>query len=111
METSMPPTFGGAAFGLPPPDPEIVERFSDRARALFYARLAFLGIGVGVLAVPPWSKLLCTTSATSFIVYFSVIAYSVLNYLLLEHPKYGRPLTFATLSLDLLVLVVMVVVS
>src|SRR5437016_9823563 len=101
----MPPTFGGAAATAPHlQDPDITERFSDRARALFYARLAFLGIGLGVLAVPAWSQFLGTTSSAAFIIYFAVIAYSVANYLLLDHPKYGRPITFITLNLDLIAL-------
>lgn len=108
----MPPTFGGAAAVRPRiQDPDIVERFSDRARALFYARLAFLGIGLGVLAVPAWSQFLGTTSSAAFIIYFGVIAYSVANYLLLDHPKYGRPITFITLNLDLLALTSIVLTS
>jgi signal transduction histidine kinase len=107
----MPPTFGGAAAQTPYIDPDITERFSDRARALFYARLAFLGIGLAVLAVPSWSQYLGTTSSTAFIIYFAVIAYSVANYLLLDHPKLGRPITFITLSLDLLALLSMILPS
>jgi two-component system, NarL family, sensor histidine kinase DegS len=109
----MPPTFGGAAANQPEPlqDPDIIERFSDRARALFYARLAFLGIGLGVLAVPSWSQFLGTTSSAAFIIYFAVIAYSVANYLLLDHPKYGRPITFITLILDLVALASIVLPS
>jgi two-component system, NarL family, sensor histidine kinase DegS len=107
----MPPTFGGAAATTPYIDPDITERFSVRARALFYARLAFLGIGLGVLAVPSWSQFLGTTSALAFIIYFAVIAYSVANYLLLDHPKYGRPFTFVTLNLDLIALTAMIMPS
>jgi signal transduction histidine kinase len=108
----MPPTFGGAAAAHPQlHDPDIIERFSDRARALFYARLAFLGIGLGVLAVPSWSQFLGTTSSAAFIIYFAVIAYSVANYLLLDHPKYGRPVTFLTLNLDLVALAMLVLPS
>lgn len=107
----MPPTFGGAAAAHPFIDPDITERFSDRARALFYARLAFLGIGLGVLAVPSWSQFLGATSSISFVIYFAVIAYSVANYLLLDHPKLGRPLTFITLNLDLVALSSMIMTS
>ena len=31
------------------------DRFLTRARALFYARLAFLVLGLGVIGVPAWS--------------------------------------------------------
>ena len=92
-------------------DPEKSERFSDRARALFYARLAFLAIGLCVLAVPDWSRLLGITDTVAFLVYFGVIAYSVANFLLIEHPKYGRPLTFVTLVLDLAALGLLVMPS
>ncbi|MCA9550025.1 MAG: sensor histidine kinase [Myxococcales bacterium] len=105
--------FGGAA-ALDPSqageheDPAIMERFSDRARALFYARLAFLAIGLCVLAVPSWSQFLGITDTAAFLVYFGVIAYSVTNFLLIDHPKLGRPVTFATLVLDLLALAALV---
>ena len=98
----MAPTYGGAAALVPgSPEPEITERFSDRARPLFYARLAFLGTGLGVLAVPCWSAFLGTTASTAFIIYFAVIAYSVANFLLIDHPQWARPLPFATLVFDL----------
>lgn len=108
----MPPTYGGAA-ALDPTrdDPDPGERFSDRARALFYARLAFLGIGLAVLAVPSWSQYLGTTSSAAFIIYFAVIAYSVANFLLIDHPRFGRPLTFVTLLFDLCALASMIMPS
>ena len=89
----------------------VVDRFSDRARALFYARLSFLAIGLGVLAVPSWSNYLGATNQSAFWVYFGAIGYSVTNYLLLDHPRWGRPLTFLTLNLDLLALTAMVLAS
>ncbi len=108
----MPPTYGGAAaYPTEPISPEVPERFSDRARALFYARLAFLAIALAVLAVPSWSRFLGTTSSTAFLIYFVVIFYSVANFLWLEHPKYGRPLTFATLVFDLFAIAALVVPS
>jgi len=110
----MPPQFGGAALNPvtgPAIDTAPGDRFSDRARALFYARLAFLAIGLGVLAVPSWSAYVGATGTTAFAVYFTVIGYSVSNYLLLEHPRIGRPLTFVTLNLDLVALGAMVIAS
>lgn len=91
--------------------PEITERFSDRARALFYARLAFLAIGLSVLAVPAWSRLLGFTDAHAFLVYMVVIAYSVANFFLIDHPRLGRPITAVTLSLDLVTLGAVVLAS
>jgi signal transduction histidine kinase len=108
----MPPTYGGAAAYDPArEDPDPQERFSDRARALFYARLAFLGIGLAVLAVPSWSQYLGTTSSTAFVIYFAVIGYSVANFLLIDHPRFGRPLTFVTLIFDLMALASMIMPS
>jgi signal transduction histidine kinase len=107
----MAPVFGGAAAAVSSqlsPTPlsgwAVADRFSDRARALFYARLAFLGIMLGVLAVPSWSAYLGIGGGSAFAVYFTVIAYSVANYLLLDHPRFGKPLTFATLVFDLVAL-------
>lgn len=109
----MPPVYGGAAAPLQENAPiyDLSDRFSDRARALFYARLAFLSIGLGVLAVPAWSQYLGATTSTAFAVYFFAIGYSVTNYLLLEHPLVGRPLTFFTLILDLVILTAMIAAS
>ncbi|MBI2373913.1 MAG: sensor histidine kinase [Deltaproteobacteria bacterium] len=107
----MAPTYGGAAAPSAPEALGYGERFSERARALFYARLAFLAIGLGVLAVPSWSQYLGATSSYAFAVYFGVIGYSVTNYVLLEHPTLGRPLTFATLNLDLVALTMAVIAS
>lgn len=107
----MPPQYGGAAAAPSPPPPATADRFSDRARALFYARLSFLGIGLGLLAVPSWSAYVGATGTTAFAIYFGVIGYSVANYLLLDHPKIGRPLTFVTLNLDLMALGAIVIGS
>ncbi len=107
----MSPTYGGSAALNPGPGAEAAERFSDRARALFYARLAFLALGLGLLAVPAWSQFAGTTDSSAFFVYFGVIAYSVANFIFIDHPKYGRPLTFATLVLDLMALGALVLPS
>ena len=106
-------SYGGSAAVAPHlvSEPEITERFSDRARALFYARLAFLAIALAVLAVPQWSTFLGTTGSGAFLVYFGVIAYSVANFLLIDHPRFGRLLTFITLVLDLAALTSMVLPS
>lgn len=106
-------SYGGSAALNPPAvsGPEITERFSDRARALFYARLAFLAIALAVLAVPSWSLFLGTTGPNAFLVYFGVIAYSVANFLFIDHPRIGKRLTFATLILDLAALTSMVLPS
>ncbi|HET9754565.1 MAG TPA: sensor histidine kinase, partial [Myxococcales bacterium] len=81
------------------------DRFLTRARALFYARLAFLVLGLGVIGVPAWSAAFGIRSANAFAVYLVMVAYSAANYLLLPRRRIGKALTFATLCADLCVLV------
>lgn len=86
-------------------------RFVTRARTLFYARLAFLGIGLGVLAIPRWSDTFGIHSLWAFAVYFAMVGYSVLNFLVVDRPLLGRIVTFTTLCVDLLVMVYMIAAS
>jgi signal transduction histidine kinase len=81
------------------------DRFLTRARALFYARLAFLVLGLAVIGVPSWSAAFGVGGPKAFAVYLAMVGYGAANYLLLGHPRLGKPLTFATLCADLLVLV------
>ncbi|RMG17084.1 MAG: sensor histidine kinase [Deltaproteobacteria bacterium] len=87
------------------------ERFRVRARALFYARLAFLFIGLGVLAIPGWSEAFGIRSLWAFAVYFLMVGYSTVNFMVLDRPKLGPWVTFVTLCLDLLVMVYMIAAS
>jgi signal transduction histidine kinase len=87
------------------------QRFVTRARTLFYARLAFLFIGLGILGVPRWSASFGALGSGAFVVYFVMIAYSVACYLMVERGPMGKALTFTTLCLDLLVLVYMIAYS
>jgi len=84
------------------------DRFLTRARALFYARLAFLVLGLGVIGVPSWSAAFGIGGPKAFAIYLVMVAYSAANYLLLPHKKIGKVLTFATLCADLCVLVCLV---
>ena len=81
------------------------ERFLTRARALFYARLAFLVLGLGVVGVPAWSQAFAVRGPGAFAVYLAMIAYSGINYVLLPRRSLGKALTFVTLCLDLCALV------
>ncbi|MGZ6125552.1 MAG: sensor histidine kinase, partial [Myxococcales bacterium] len=81
------------------------DRFLTRARALFYARLAFLVLGLAVIGVPSWSAAFGVGGPRAFAFYLVMVGYSAANYLLLAHPRLGKPLTFATLCADLAVLV------
>ena len=87
------------------------DRFLTRARALFYARLAFLVLGLGVIGVPAWSQAFGVHGAGAFAIYLVMVAYSAANYVFLPRKKIGRPLTFATLCADLCVLVWLVSVT
>ncbi len=83
------------------------ERFLARARALFTARLMFLTLGLLILAVPVWRHYFGFTPL-AFGGYLFMLMYSVVNYLALQHPRAGRVLTYVTLCLDLVVMVVVV---
>ena len=56
------------------------DRFLTRARALFYARLAFLVLGLGVIGVPAWSAAFGIGGHRAFVVYLVMVAYSAVNY-------------------------------
>jgi len=81
------------------------DRFLTRARALFYARLAFLVLGLGVIGVPAWSAAFGIRGTNAFAVYLVMVAYSAANYVLLPRRRIGKAFTFATLCADLCVLV------
>lgn len=86
----------------------VQERFQARARALFYARMMFLTLGLCILAVPIW-RYYFNFTALAFGGYFLMLMYSVANYLVLQHERAGRIVTYVTLCLDLVVMVVVVV--
>src|SRR3954469_14350411 len=77
------------------------ERFLTRARALFYARIAFLTLGLLVLGVPGWASALGIEGSGAIAVYVAMVAYSAANYFLLTNAALGRPVTFITLCADL----------
>ncbi len=87
------------------------DRFLMRARALFYARLALLTLGLGILVIPAWQEAFGIDSAGPVVVYLVMVAYSAVNYVFLEHPRLGSALTFVTLTCDLVVLVYLVMGS
>jgi signal transduction histidine kinase len=111
----LPPARGGGLFGA---KPEVggatrftEDRFITRARALFYARLAFLVLGLGVIGLPAWSQAFGVGGPAAFAVYLVMVAYSAANYVFLPRKKVGRALTFITLCADLCVLVWLVSVT
>lgn len=83
------------------------DRFIARARALFYARMVFLSLGLLILAVPVW-RTYFGFSPLAFGMYFFMLLYSVANYLALGHPRLGSVITYLTLLIDLVVMVIVV---
>lgn len=84
------------------------ERFVARARALFYARLMFLTLGLAILMVPVWRNYFGIGSPLALGGYVFMLLYSVANYLVLDHPRAGRVVTYVTLCLDLTITVVLI---
>ncbi|WNG58441.1 sensor histidine kinase [Archangium gephyra] len=84
------------------------DRFVARARALFFARLCFLTLGLAILAVPAWSRYFNFQGNFAFAGYFAMLLYSVANYTVIDHPKAGRWVTYITLCFDLLIVVVLI---
>src|SRR2546429_2303960 len=83
----------------------VEDRFLTRARGLFYARIAFLVLGLGVIGVPGWSQSFGVGGRAAFAVYVAMVGYTALNYWLIGSPRLGRAVTFVTLCCDLCVLV------
>src|SRR3989475_6016695 len=81
------------------------DRFLTRARALFYARLAFLVLGLGVIGVPSWSAAFGVGGPKALAVYLVMVAYSWANYVSLPRKTVGKALPFAPLCADLCALV------
>lgn len=84
------------------------ERFLMRARALFYARLALLVVGLAMVLVPAWAEAFELDRPGALAIYLVMVAYSAVNYVFLEKRRVGAVLTFVTLCFDLLVLVYLV---
>jgi two-component system, NarL family, sensor histidine kinase DegS len=85
------------------------ERFVARARALFYARMMFLTLGLLILAVPTWANYFGFQTPMAFAWYFFMLGYSVANFMLIDWPRVGRWVTYVTLCLDLVVTVILIV--
>ncbi len=84
------------------------DRFVARAQALFYARMMFLTLGLLILAVPEWSEYFELTGPLAFGGYFAMLLYSVANFLVIGLPRAGRWVTYVTLCVDLLIMVVLI---
>ena len=83
-------------------------RFIARARALFFARLMFLALGLLILSVPHWSTYFGLGGLFAVAGYLTMLMYSVANYWVIEHPQAGPIVTYVTLCLDLLLMVFLI---
>lgn len=80
------------------------EKFSSRARALFYARLAFLAIGLLALIVPAWTRSLGLRLPTAAYAYLFIVAYHIGAYVAIGR-RGQKVATFTSLCLDILVII------
>ena len=84
------------------------ERFLTRAQAVFFARIAFLAFGFGLLFVPSWSALFGLSSSWTTFFFALMGVYTFLAQSLAGHPRLGRWVLFITLILDLVILLLLV---
>lgn len=84
------------------------ERFLNRATAVFYARLAFLLLGFGILALPSWRTAFGADTVWAYPWYAFAITYAVIAQVLAGHLRHGRWVMFATLNLDLVLLLAII---
>ena len=87
------------------------ERFVMRARTLFYARVGLLVLGLFILMVPSWSRMMGIRGYTGYAWYVVIALYSTTNFYVMERGRLGRIFTFVTLNLDLLTLIYLIVAS
>lgn len=84
------------------------ERFLFRASAVFYARVAFLVLGVGILAIPSWRSAFGAESPLAIVWFGAAAIYATSAHFFADHPRHGRWIMFVTLNLDLLLLLVVI---
>ncbi|MFL5318007.1 MAG: sensor histidine kinase [Myxococcaceae bacterium] len=84
------------------------DRFVARARALFYARMMFLTLGLLILGVDRWSRYFDLSGPLPLMAYFAMLLYSVANFMVIDHPRAGRLVTYVTLCLDLITMVILI---
>jgi len=84
------------------------ERFLFRASAVFFARLAFLVLGVGILSIESWSQAFGVTNNIAWLWWAGMAGYTVLAQFFAGHELHGRRVLFVTLTLDLVLLLVLI---
>jgi signal transduction histidine kinase len=84
------------------------ERFLTRATAVFYARIALLALGLGVLLVPSWQRSFAIAGPWPWVLFACGIAWAYACQVFAPHPLQGRRVMFVTLVLDLGVLFLLI---
>lgn len=80
------------------------ERFITRARAVFYARIAFLVLWMGVFFIAEWRQTLGADSNYAIPWFIFTVAYTLGAQAVASHPIHGRWAMFVSLNLDLILL-------
>jgi two-component system sensor histidine kinase DegS len=84
------------------------ERFLTRATAVFFARLAFLALGLGMLVLPSWQRAFAVAGTVPWLVLVASCGSTAACQALAAHPQHGRRVMFVTLLGDLSVLLLIV---
>ena len=87
------------------------ERFIAKARALFFARLLFLGMVFLMFVVPAWNQYFRLSSPVAVGIYVGMWLYGLANYTVLHRPVAGRVATYVSLCLDLVFMVLLILQS
>jgi signal transduction histidine kinase len=86
------------------------ESFVTRARAVFWARLGFLALGVAILSVPAWAEPFGVRFPAGLPVVGAMLAYGLAAFLLADRPL-GPAVNYVALCLDTGVVVHLVLAS
>jgi signal transduction histidine kinase len=84
------------------------ERFLTRATAVFFARLALIMLGVGIVVLPSWRRAFDADGALPWLVLVVAAGSTWGCQALAAHPVHGRRVMFVTLLIDLSVLLMLV---
>jgi two-component system sensor histidine kinase DegS len=84
------------------------ERFLTRSTAVFYARVALILLGLGILLLPTWQRAFAIAGPGPWAVLALTTATAVVCQHFAAHPVHGRRVMFVTLLVDLGVLLLLV---
>jgi two-component system, NarL family, sensor histidine kinase DegS len=84
------------------------ERFLTRSTAVFYARGAFILLGLGLLLLPSWQQAFNVRGPGPWAVLVVTVASAAICQAFAAHPVHGRRVMFVTLLIDLAVLLLLI---